>query len=102
MRKKVLMILISCMLIFSLVGCGETKTLSVNVENNDSLNSDILGVQLFVEIGSRLYYDSGTRIVYICNKTYGGWSVYTPYYAHNGFPYRYNPETNTFEEIRFA
>ena len=23
----------------------------------------------------------------------------TPYYAPNGFPYRYNPETNTFEEI---
>lgn len=23
----------------------------------------------------------------------------SPYYAPNGLPYRYNPETNTFEEI---
>lgn len=24
----------------------------------------------------------------------------SPYYAPNGKPYRYNPETNTFEEIK--
>lgn len=101
MRKKVLIILVSCMLIFSLAGCGETKTISVNVENGNSLNGDILGVQSFVEIGSGLYYDSGTRIVYIYNRIYRG-LVYTPYYAPNGFPYKYNPETNTFEEINFA
>ncbi len=23
----------------------------------------------------------------------------SPYYAPNGLPYKYNPETNTFEEI---
>lgn len=101
MRRKAFTILLSCMLFFSLVGCGERKTLNVNVENGDSLNSNTLGKQSFIEIGSELYYDSSTRIVYILNKTYGGYDVYTPYYALNGFPYRYNPETNTFEEIKF-
>lgn len=101
MKRKVFISLLSCMMIFSLVGCGETKTLNVNVENSDSLNSNILGQQSFIEIGSELYYDSSTRIVYMLNKTYNGWNVYIPYYAPNGFPYRYNPETNTFEEIKF-
>ena len=101
MKRKAFMILLSCMLIISLVGCGEEKILNVNVENGDSLNSNILGEQSFIEIGNELYYDSSTRIVYMLNKTYSGWNVYTPYYAPNGFPYRYNPETNTFEEIKF-
>lgn len=99
MKRKVFMSLLSCIMIFSLVDCGEVKTLNVNVENSDSLNSNILGEQSFIEIGSGLHYDSSTRIVYMLNKTYNGWNVFTPYYAPNGFPYRYNPETNTFEEI---
>lgn len=102
MKRKVFISLLTCMMIFSLVGCGETKILSVNVENSDSLNSNILGQQSFIEIGSGLYYDSSTRIVYMSNRTYSEWYVYTPYYAPNGFPYKYNPEINTFEEIKFA
>lgn len=101
MKRKALMILLSCMLIISLVGCCKEKILNVNVENVDSLNSNILGEQSFIEIGNELYYDSSTRIVYMLNKTYGGLYVCTPYYAPNGFPYRYNLETNTFEEIKF-
>lgn len=104
MRRRVFTILLGYMLIFLLVGCSETetKTLNVNVENSNSLNSNRLGKQSFIEIGSELYYDSSTRIVYMLNETYNGHDVYTPYYAPNGFPYRYNPETNTFEEIKFV
>ena len=36
--------------------------------------------------------------VYIYNSNSYG-SSYTPYYAPNGLPFKYNPETNTFEEI---
>ena len=101
MKKKILVGLIGCMLAFSLVGCGETTTLNVNVENGDKLSSNILGKQSFIEIGSGLFYDSATRVVYIVNgidNTYES-KTYCPYYAPNGLPYRYNPETNTFEEI---
>lgn len=101
MSKKLLICLMSCILLFSLVGCGETTTLNVNVENSDKLNSSTLGKQSFIEIGSGLSYDSATRIVYMVNGINGGYEskTYCPYYAPNGLPYRYNPETNTFEEI---
>lgn len=104
MKRKLLISLIGCMLTFSLVGCGETTTLNVNVENSDNLNNSILGKQSFIEIGAGLVYDSATRIVYMANGFDGTYEskTYCPYYAPNGLPYRYNPETNTFEEINFG
>ena len=100
MNKKLAICLIGCILAFSLASCGET-TLNVNVENSSNLNSNTLGIQSFVEIGSGLSYDSATRIVYMVNGYNGTYEskTYCPYYAPNGLPYRYNPETNTFEEI---
>lgn len=100
MRKRLFAILAVCVLTFSLVGCGETTTLNVNVENSGELSSNTLGKQSFVKIGNGLYYDSATRIVYMSHYTYYEHYVYTAYYAPNGLPYRYNPETNTFEEIK--
>ena len=100
-KKKLLIDLIGCILAFSLVGCGETKTLNVNVENSNKLNSSTFGKESLIEIGSGLFYDSATRIVYIVNGANGIYEskTYCPYYAPNGLPYKYNPETNTFEEI---
>lgn len=70
--------------------------MNVNVEGNITETS-----AGFIEICDEpitLVYDSMTRIVYIHNYNgYGG--AYTSYIAPNGLPYRYNPETNTFEEI---
>lgn len=80
----------------SCVGCG-SEPVQVNVYNNENLLSNQFGE--FVKIGSNLVYDSATRIVYLMNYTYGGNVVYTPYYAPNGSPYKYNPENNAFEEI---
>lgn len=99
MRKKLLLFLIGCTLTISCVGCG-SESVSVNVSNSENVLSNQFGQ--FVDIGGELVYDSATRIVYIENFTYCGHNVYTPYYAPNGFPYRYNPETNTFEEIDFV
>lgn len=101
--KKLLSIIFICLIIVSLVGCGvESTTVSVNVENKDGLSNSAFGKSAMVEIGDGLWYDSTTRIVYWWN----GWlreshcdATPTPYYAPNGMPYRYNPETNTFEEI---
>lgn len=96
MKKKILVGLIGCMLAFSLVGCS-SEPVQVNVSNNDNISSNQFGK--FVDIGSNLVYDSATRIVYIEEYTYNGNTVHCPYYAPNGLPYRYNPETNTFEDI---
>jgi hypothetical protein len=102
MKKRLLVGLIGCMLAFSLVGCEEETSINVNVENTSKLNSVTLGIDSLISIGNGLWYDSATRIVYWWN----GCLDYTrsattpsPYYAPNGLPYRYNPETNTFKEI---
>lgn len=104
MKKKLLVGLIGCVLAFSLVGCGETTTISINVENKEELSSNTLGRDNLIYIGNGLYYDSATRIVYLWNGNSGSdWATTpSPYYAPNGFPYRYNPETYTFEEIKFG
>lgn len=102
MKLSKIIIALSIISLFSLTGCGKTTTtLNINVENSEELNNTTLGKQSFIEIGGGLYYDSATRIVYMVNGVDGlhESKTYCPYYAPNGLPYRYNPETNTFEEI---
>ena len=101
--KKLLSIILCCLIVFSMVGCGAVEpAVVVNVENQSNLSGQVLGVDALIEIGNGLYYDSTTRIVYWWNGTLisADWSVApSPYYAPNGLPYLYNPQTNTFEEI---
>ena len=103
MRKRLFAILAACVLTFYLIGCGKTTTLNVNVENSSELNNTTLGTDSLILIGNGLYYDSTTRIVYWWNGTMSTFANFattpTAYYAPNGLPYRYNPETKTFEEI---
>ena len=99
MKKKILVGLIGYMLASSLVGCGEDTIVTVNVENSGELSSTTLGKDAFIKISDDLYYDSATRIVWLENYSNGYGCSYVPYPAPNGLPYRYNPETNTFEEI---
>ena len=82
MKKKLLAIILSCTILLAPVGCG-----AVSPDGNQFGD--------FVRIEDSLCYDPATRIVYI--DFYGG--GFCPYYAPNVLPYKYNPETNTFEEI---
>lgn len=95
--KKIIAIILAFIFTFSLTGCGTEETVQVNVSNNESLASLHLGEFNYISDG--LVYDIATRVVYIRNRTSDHYWVYTPYYAPNGLPYRYNVETNTFEEI---
>lgn len=96
MKKKLITIIVCCLFLFGLTACGE-QSQNINVSNSENLSSNHFGE--FVDITYNLAYDSATRIVYIANYTSYNYYVYAPYYAPNGFPYKYNPETNTFEEI---
>ena len=96
MNKRLFTVVLVCVVLSFLVGCAPAEPIKVNVSNSEELYSDRFGC--FIKINNGLRYDSATRIVYIYNaNNYGG--SYTPYYAANGLPYKYNPETNTFEEI---
>lgn len=86
-------------------GCSsETELVHVNINASGLTNIDnpVLGKEALIELGSGLWYDSVTEIVYWWNGylhiSYTS-TTPTPYYAPNGLPYRYNPETNTLEEI---
>lgn len=101
--KKLLIIILACMIVLSLFGCGGDTQVNVNAENRDELSGSKFGESAMVKIGGGLYYDSTTRIVYWWNgsldNSYGAVTP-APYYAPNGLPYLYDPVTNTFIEIK--
>lgn len=95
------------LVVISLTGCApsepELVPANVNATNQTNTTRQVLGKEALIELGSGLYYDSVTGIVYWWNGRFDltcyGATTPTPYYATNGYPYRYNPETNTLEEI---
>lgn len=92
--KKVFILLAILLLPYSLTGCS-TDGIAINT-NSEELSSNRFGT--FIFISDDFYYDNATLIVYRYYDLYGG-DIIIPYYAPNGLPYRYNPTTNTFEEI---
>ena len=99
MKRNLLILLTTIMLSYSFIGCGSETVVAVNVKNEESLYNTTLGKNAFIKISDSLYYDSATRIVWLKNYSNGYGCSYVPYPAPNGLPYKYNPETNTFEEI---
>ncbi len=104
MKKVVATIMICLITVLLLTGCTENKPVNVNVKNDTSIDGTVFGESALIEIGDGLWYDATTRIVYwwngYFNRPYREYATTpSPYYAPNGLPYRYNPETNTFEEI---
>ena len=101
MKKKYIITTLICIIImFVFVGCAGTP--NVHINNDGKLINTAIGEESLVEIGGGLWYDSSTNVVYWWNGVlmYSDYATTpTPYYASNGFPYIYNPETNTLEEV---
>ncbi len=93
--KRIMAIVFVLLVTISLISCA--GSVQDNALSNEEGKTEEYGV--FIAIGSHLVYDSVTRIVYLKHRTYGAHPTYCPYYASNGLPYRYNPDTNTLEEI---
>lgn len=107
MIKRVIVAIFICLIaVLSLTGCDTntgSNVINVNVEENNTISGNKFGKSALIAIGDGLWYDATTRIVYWWNgflNTYNYTTTPSPYYAPNGLPYRYNPETNTFEEIK--
>ena len=92
------------LLIFGLTGCTEEEEIiTINIEETSAINHNVVGTGALKEIGGNLYYDVTTGIVYFWNGYLNpsNWDTTpSPYYAPNGLPYKYNPATNTLEEIK--
>lgn len=102
--KRFLSIILVFVVALSLLACAPVdNSVHVNVEGSGELSNGKFGTSALVKIGDYLWYDSTTGIVYWWNGFISRYSdmatVPSPYYAPNGLPYRYNPKTNTFEEI---
>lgn len=108
MKKRIIAFVVCLSIFFTFSGCSDNKSVNVNVEKDSTISNNVFGKSALIEIGDGLWYDTTTRIVYWWNRRLGetSWERYysdttpSPYYAPNGLPYRYNPETNTFEEIQ--
>ena len=97
--KKLLSIILCLIIVFSLVGCGWwVDAMDEYIEEKQSLPGNDRGKTSLIDLGGGLCYDPTTKIVYWWNHANHS-ETPSPYYAPNGFPYLYNPETNTFEEI---
>lgn len=100
MKRRVLVALMIITVLPFVSGCDDTTT--VNISNNNETVSKEIGTGALVHIGANVYYDPMTKIVYFWTGYADGdfSTMPSPYYAPNGLPYKYNVETNTFEEIK--
>lgn len=101
MKKIISLFILSLFIMLNLSSCGASP-IYVNTNNGENSQTNKIGTFINIGIigsGDYLCYDEMTQIVYLNQVTYNGYNIYTPYYAPNGLPYRYNPITNTFEEI---
>lgn len=102
MKKSIIItaMIVICSCFFT--GCGSKET-SLNIKQESSVSSTgRIGIKNLKAIGGYLYYDATTRIVYWWNGSMNMSNDSTApsaYYAPNGLPYKYNPTTNTLEEI---
>ena len=98
MKKKLcIILLISSCILFTV--CDNIKV-NVEVDNNETVTREI-GTSSLISIGENIYYDESTYIVYFWNgnSCYDASTMPSPYYAPNGYPYVYDPQTNTLKEI---
>lgn len=104
MKKKILIALLLTFSTLTFTGCiSRNNSANINISSEKESGTKQVGLeQLQCIDNSYLYYDINTNIVYFWNGVIGGFNNCTtpsPYYAPNGLPYKYNPSTNTLEEI---
>lgn len=99
MNKKILTLCIVTVPLVFLTACDSGTTINV-IENKEVISKEV-GTDSLIDIGGNLYYDSYTNIVYFWNGYIDSKYATTPstYFGPNGLPCKYNPKTNTLEEI---
>lgn len=106
MKKKILITLLLTFSTFTFTGCiSRNNSANINISSEKESGTKQVGLGQFKCIdNSCLYYDINTNIVYFWNGFMGSFNdcntAPSPYYAPNGLPYKYNPSTNTLEEIK--
>ena len=102
MKKYITLLLTTGLIAISLVGCTSSTQMSIKTDN-ETVNKEF-GTARLQNLGSGLYYDQTTGIVYWWNGSLTPGSnvatTPTPYYSEHGKLYRYDPVSNTMEEVK--
>lgn len=101
--KKSIILLATVGIIFILLtGCASSTQMNIRTDNG-SVNTSP-GISRLQKLGSGLYYDQTTGIVYWWNGSLiigsNVATTPTPYYSEHGKLYRYDPASNTMGEIK--
>lgn len=102
MKRNILVVLMIAMFLPFVSGCErEVVTVNMDTDGNETVSKEA-GTDALIFIGGGLYYDPMTKIIYLWNGVSGGEraTMPSPYYAPNGLPYKYDVESNSFEEIK--
>ena len=99
----VIALIVTILIFAGLFSVGSNSSTQMNVKTGSgSVNKEFRAARL-QSLGNVLYYDQNTGIVYWWNGALS-LSQYdttpTPYYSENGKLYRYDPVSNTMEEIK--
>lgn len=110
MKKKLAILLMSASVVFATTACRNDATVESSEHSKEykaDTNTDKIdvGTSALIEIDDNLWYDKNTYNVYYWDGIlYDGFVNHsastTPsaYYAPNGLPYKYNPESGEFYE----
>lgn len=101
-RKGIILLVTIGAVFISITGC--VSSMQMNIKTDGESVSKPVGISRLQKLGSGLYYDQTTGIVYFWNESFSMGSssstTPTPYYSENGKLYRYDPVSNTMEEIK--
>lgn len=105
MKKWILAIFIIILAFVLLSTFDREPSMQANIKTTEGTVYKDFGVDRLQKLNDRLYYDQTTGIVYFWNGVFSiaknsNSTTPTPYYSENGKLCRYDPVSNTMEEIR--
>lgn len=104
MKEWILAIFIIALAFVLLSTFDRDSSMQASVKTTEGTACKDFGVDRLQKLDGGLYYDQTTGIVYFWNGLFGMASssatMPTPYFSENGKLYRYDPVSNTMEEVK--
>lgn len=103
MKDWILAIFIIALAFILLSTLDSDPSMQVSVKTTEGTTYQDFGVDMLQKLDGGLYYDQTTGIVYFWNGVFSiakNSTTPTPYYSENGKLYRYDPVSNTMEEVK--
>lgn len=103
MKEWILVIFIIVMTFVLLSTLDSDHSMQASVKTTEGTAYKDFGVDMLQKLDDGLYYDQTTGIVYFWNGVFSiakNSTTPTQYYSENGKLYRYDPVSNTMDEVK--